>query len=69
MWMVMPISLRNIFEDIRKILELAEKPDSDDFRQILKIIFLGLAIVGLAAFAISIAVTYIFQLAGIGMPS
>jgi len=69
MWVIMPISLRNIFEDIRKILELAEKPDGDDFRQILKITFLGLAIVGLAAFAISIAITYIFQLAGIGIPS
>ncbi len=52
----------SILETWRRILELARRPDDEEYRLFLKIIFLGLFLVGAIAFTIrSIA---IFLLSG-----
>jgi protein translocase SEC61 complex gamma subunit len=54
--------LGGILETWRRILELARRPDDEEYRLFLKIIFLGLFLVGAIAFTIrSIA---IFLLSG-----
>ena len=54
--------MSSIFETWRKILELARRPDDEEYRLFLKIIFLGLFLVGAISFTIrSIA---IFLLSG-----
>ena len=60
-------SLKDMFEGMRKIIDLAEKPDSEDFRQILKITLLGFTIVGVAAFALSWLINFILQISGAGI--
>jgi protein transport protein SEC61 subunit gamma-like protein len=44
--------MSSILETWRKILELARRPDDEEYRLFLKIIFLGLVLVGSIAFAI-----------------
>uniref|UniRef100_A0A7J3I9J6 Preprotein translocase subunit SecE n=1 Tax=Ignisphaera aggregans TaxID=334771 RepID=A0A7J3I9J6_9CREN len=52
---------------MRKIIDLAEKPDADDFKQILKITLLGFTLVGVAAFALSWLINFILQISGAGI--
>lgn len=44
--------MSSILETWRKILELARRPDDEEYRLFLKIIFLGLFLVGSIAFSI-----------------
>lgn len=59
--------LKEAFEGMRKIIDLAEKPDADDFKQILKITLLGFTLVGVAAFALSWLINFILQISGAGI--
>lgn len=45
-------TMSSILETWRKILELARRPDDEEYRLFLKIIFLGLFLVGSIAFTI-----------------
>ena len=67
MVMVSIKSIRDVFEGMRKIVDLAEKPDSEDFKQILKITLLGFTIVGVAAFALSWLINLVLQVSGVGI--
>jgi len=42
----------NIWEGIKRVLDLAEKPDRDEYLTILKLTLLGLVAVGALAFAV-----------------
>lgn len=48
-------SLKEAFENIPKVLELAEKPSSEEFKLVLKLILIGFMVLGLTAFAIVFA--------------
>ncbi|MEM2470957.1 MAG: hypothetical protein QXI64_08420 [Sulfolobales archaeon] len=54
--------MSSIIETWKKILELARRPDDEEYRLFLKIIFLGLFLVGTIAFTIRSIV--IFMLSG-----
>jgi len=54
--------IRRSFEDMRRILELAERPDMDDFTTLFKLVLLGIILVGIIAFTINLAVGALLQL-------
>jgi len=54
--------IRRAFEDMRRILDLAERPDIDDFTTLFKLVLLGIMIVGIIAFTINLAVGVLLQL-------
>ncbi|MCS7110725.1 MAG: hypothetical protein N3D82_04765 [Ignisphaera sp.] len=60
-------TLKEAFEGMRKIVDLAEKPDADDFKQILRITLLGFTIIGVAAFALSWLINFVLQVSGAGI--
>ena len=48
-------SLKEAFENIPKVLELAEKPSNEEFKLVLKLILIGFTVIGLTAFAVVFA--------------
>uniref|UniRef100_A0A7C4BCN7 Protein translocase SEC61 complex subunit gamma n=1 Tax=Ignisphaera aggregans TaxID=334771 RepID=A0A7C4BCN7_9CREN len=52
-----------------KVLELAEKPEGEEFKQLIKVTLLGFAVVGLIAFAIATGLYYLMNFLGIATPS
>ncbi|MCC6015881.1 MAG: preprotein translocase subunit SecE [Desulfurococcaceae archaeon] len=55
------------FKDMRKVLELAEKPEGDEFKNIFRMIILGFVIVGAFSFGIVYLVTWILNVFGAGL--
>jgi len=47
---------------MRRILELAERPDIGDFTTLFKLVLLGIMLVGIIAFTINLAVGVLLQL-------
>jgi len=60
-------NINEIFESWRKILELARRPDSDEYKLFLRIIFLGFFLVGAIGFAVGIIAYLIFSAFGGGL--
>jgi len=58
-------TLREAFKDMGKVLELAEKPDADEFKQILKLTLLGFTLTGLISFGIATGLYYLMTALGI----
>jgi len=54
--------IRRSFEDMRRILELAERPDMDDFTTLFKLVLLGIMLVGIIAFTVNLAIGALLQL-------
>ncbi len=52
------VSLRKTFEMWRRILTIAEKPEPDEYKLILKITLAGIFFVGVVGFLIHLALTY-----------
>uniref|UniRef100_A0A7J2TAL4 Protein translocase SEC61 complex subunit gamma n=1 Tax=Ignisphaera aggregans TaxID=334771 RepID=A0A7J2TAL4_9CREN len=52
-----------------KVLELAEKPEGEEFKQLIKVTLLGFAVVGLIAFTIATGLYYLMNFLGIATPS
>lgn len=59
--------LIDYFRDIGKILELAKKPEREEFKQIFKLVLLGFIIIGATSFGIALLITMIFDMFGIGL--
>jgi len=57
------------FKNMAKVLELAEKPEGEEFKQLIKVTLLGFAVVGLIAFAIATGLYYLMNFLGIATPS
>ena len=57
--------LEEAFKNMPKIIELAEKPDIDEFKQLLKLTLLGFAAVGLLSFAIATGIYYLMSFLGV----
>ncbi|HDN75727.1 MAG: protein translocase SEC61 complex subunit gamma [Thermoprotei archaeon] len=51
--------LRDIFEMWRRILIIAEKPEADEYKLILKITLAGILLVGVIGFLIHLALTIV----------
>ncbi len=51
------VSLRRTFEMWRRILTIAEKPEPDEYKLILKITLAGIFLVGVVGFLIHLALT------------
>lgn len=49
-------------KDMKKVLELAEKPDSDEFKTLFKLILLGFLAVGGLSFGISLLISTILSM-------
>jgi len=47
----------NIIEGMRRILRLAERPQKQEFMNMLKLIYAGLFLTGAIAFAVQMAIT------------
>lgn len=60
-------TLKEAFEGMRKIVDLAEKPSASDFKQILRITLLGFVLVGITAFALSWLINFVLQISGVGI--
>jgi len=55
------------FKDIRKVLELAEKPEGNEFRNIFKIITIGFIVTGALSFGIVFLITMVLNMFGAGL--
>lgn len=55
------------FKDIRKVLELAEKPEGNEFKNIFKIITIGFVVTGALSFGIVFLITMILNMFGAGL--
>ncbi|MEM1644681.1 MAG: protein translocase SEC61 complex subunit gamma [Ignisphaera sp.] len=55
------------FKDIRKVLELAEKPEGDEFKNIFKIVTIGFIVTGALSFGIVFLITMILNMFGVGL--
>ncbi|MEM0372082.1 MAG: preprotein translocase subunit SecE [Ignisphaera sp.] len=55
------------FKDMTKILELAEKPEGSEFKQIFKIVMLGFIVVGALSFGIAMAISMLLTVFGVGV--
>lgn len=55
------------FKDIRKVLELAEKPEGDEFKHIFRLILLGFVAIGALSFGIALLITTLFNVFGVGL--
>ncbi len=53
------MKLREIFEMWRKILIIAEKPEPDEYKLVLKVTLAGILFVGVVGFLIHLILTYI----------
>jgi protein translocase SEC61 complex gamma subunit len=53
------------FKNMTKVLELAEKPEGDEFKQLVKITLLGFTVIGVIAFAIATGLYYLMSFLGI----
>jgi len=53
------VKLREIFEMWRKILIIAEKPEPDEYKLVLKVTLAGILFVGVVGFLIHLILTYI----------
>ncbi|MEM0000748.1 MAG: protein translocase SEC61 complex subunit gamma [Desulfurococcaceae archaeon] len=59
------MNLRELVDSWRKILQIATKPDRDEYLAVLKITVLGLVLVGLIAFVVRVIFyTLLFPYAG-----
>lgn len=58
-------TLEEAFKNMGKVLELAEKPDGDEFKQILKLTLLGFTLVGVISFAVATGLYYLMAALGI----
>uniref|UniRef100_A0A7J2U1H2 Protein translocase SEC61 complex subunit gamma n=1 Tax=Ignisphaera aggregans TaxID=334771 RepID=A0A7J2U1H2_9CREN len=57
--------LKEAFKNMTKVLELAEKPEGDEFKQMMKMTLIGFVIVGIIAFAIATGLYYLMSFLGI----
>lgn len=57
------------FKNMAKVLELAEKPEGEEFKQLIKVTLVGFAVVGLIAFTIATGLYYLMNFLGIATPS
>ncbi|MEM1541223.1 MAG: preprotein translocase subunit SecE [Ignisphaera sp.] len=55
------------FKDMTKVLELAEKPEGDEFKQIFKIVMLGFIVIGALSFGIAMAISTLLTVFGVGV--
>jgi len=53
------VKLREIFEMWRKILIIAEKPEPDEYKLVLKVTLAGILFVGVVGFLIHLILTYV----------
>uniref|UniRef100_A0A7C2VGY1 Protein translocase subunit SecE n=1 Tax=Ignisphaera aggregans TaxID=334771 RepID=A0A7C2VGY1_9CREN len=54
-------------KDIRKVLELAEKPEGSEFKNIFKLVTLGFIAVGGLSFGLSFLITTLLNMFGVGL--
>lgn len=59
--------LIDYFKDMSKVLELAEKPEADEFKQILKMVFLGFVAIGALSFSIAFTISFLLNTFGAGI--
>jgi protein translocase SEC61 complex gamma subunit len=57
--------LKEAFKNMTKVLELAEKPEGNEFKQMMKMTLIGFVIVGIIAFAIATGLYYLMSFLGI----
>lgn len=59
--------LFDYFKDVRKVLELAEKPEGDEFKNIFKLIILGFVVIGALSFGLVFLITMILDMFDAGL--
>jgi len=59
--------LIDYFKDMRKVLELAEKPEGDEFKNIFRMIIIGFIVAGALSFGLVYLVTTVLNMFGAGL--
>jgi preprotein translocase subunit Sss1 len=59
--------LVDYFKDMRKVLELAEKPEGDEFKNIFRMIIIGFIVAGALSFGLVYLVTTVLNMFGAGL--
>lgn len=65
----MPRKIIDYLKDIRKVLELAEKPEGEEFKHIFRLVLLGFFIIGVLSFGIVMLISSLLAMYNAGLQS
>ena len=54
------MNLRSLFENMRRVVILARKPESDEYKLLLKITWVGFLLVGVIAFIVQLVMYFVY---------